>query len=157
MTTQRRLTVIHKSLLPLILTMLIIALSLLGCSDSKQFDDPEFWETATVDDMKSVMDDWRDSGGRFEGDFTPLHYATWNRASPELIEALLHNGANVNARYDNQYSDEDGFTPLHIAALLNSSAAIETLLNGGADIEARDASEATPLHIAALYGSASVA
>ena len=149
---------IHRhSLLP-ILTMFVAAVITIGCSEGKDFSVPEFWETATGDDMKSVMDDWRASEGR-DGDFTPLHYAVLYEAKPELVVALLDYGTDVNARYENRVSRFDGWTPLHLTIFrrtLDDSVIAETLLDRGADIEARDASGATPLHTAALYGDISV-
>lgn len=142
---------IRKHLLLPVLTIFVAASVVIGCSDGRKIDDRDFWETATADDMKSVMDDWRDAQGK-DGEFTPLHYAVLYSARSDFVRDLLDNGADVNARYDNQYSDMNGWTPLHMATFRGDSTSIETLLNMGADIEAKDASGATALHIAALYG-----
>ena len=145
----------------LLLSLLVVIVAiylLLGQKAGKEFDDPEFWQTATADDAKPVMDDWRDAEDA-DGEFTPLHYAVLYEAKPELVVALLDYGADVNARYDNQFSRFDGWTPLHLTIFRRTpddSVIAETLLDRGADIEARDASGATPLHTAALYGDVSV-
>ena len=143
-------------LLPLLVVIVAIYL-LLGREAGKQFDDPEFWRSASAEDMKSVMDDWRNVENA-DGEFTPLHYAVLYEAKPELVVALLDHGADVNARYDNRFSRFDGWTPLHLTIFrrIDDSVIAETLLDRGADIEARGASGATPLHTAALYGDISV-
>ncbi len=70
-----------------------------------------------------------------------------------VIQALLASGADVNAR-----NDEEGSTPLHVAASSGDVTAIRALLAGGADVNANAHKKggATPLHVAAASGKAAV-
>lgn len=67
--------------------------------------------------------------------FQPIHLMDMY-FEPEILEALLANGANINARND------EGITILHV---ITDPAAIPLLLKKGADIEARDVRGWTPL------------
>ena len=69
-------------------------------------------------------------------------------ALPEDITACLAAGADPSAR------DGNGWTPLHVAARLNGSAAVtEALLAGGADPSAQIENGQTPLHLAAGHNA----
>ena len=76
----------------------------------------------------------------------PLHRAAAEGDS-EALAALLEAGADADAR------DEDGVTPLHLAA---SPDIVEALLNAGADVDARPSNGRTPLHYAMLEGNGEV-
>lgn len=71
----------------------------------------------------------------------PIHLAAWQNENPEVMEALIKGGADVEAR------NGGGDTALHLAVWLNPPV-VEALLDGGADIRARTSSGRTPLDLA---------
>ena len=81
---------------------------------------------------------------------TPLHAAADNPVAEAIRALLLSAGANLEAR------DEDGNTSLHLAAQYvneyvignHAGAAIEALLDAGADATARNAAGQTPWDLA---------
>ena len=73
---------------------------------------------------------------------TALHCATW-KGLQSMVEFLLSQGADVNARNQN---DHWGTTALHAAAHANQPAIAELLIEAGADVNALDLNGKTPLH-----------
>ena len=63
--------------------------------------------------------------------------------NPEIVFALVRNGADVNA------SSRRLITPLHEAAIIGALHAVVALAESGANLEARDNEGTTPLHWAA--------
>lgn len=88
-----------------------------------------------------VFADARDGHGR-----SPLHWAA-KHGSPNVVELLLAEGSDVNAR------DKWGDTPLHVA---RTKEIAEALLTKGADLMARGMVDRTPLHSAASIGNLAV-
>ena len=71
---------------------------------------------------------------------TALHFAARKNPDPEVIEALLNAGAEVNAQ--DKYG---GWTPFHFAAKENPNPkVIEILLNAGAQVWVEDRAGKTP-------------
>ena len=66
--------------------------------------------------------------------------------SPELIQALLDKGADVNSKTSTD------LTPLHRAAMRGSLKALILLLDNGAQVNVQSNKGNTPLHTAALFG-----
>jgi ankyrin repeat protein len=72
---------------------------------------------------------------------TPLHVAA-NNGHKDVVQLLLVNGAEVNAR------DNKKMTPLHIAVINGHKEVIELLLTNGADANAKNNREMAPSHLA---------
>ena len=78
--------------------------------------------------------------------------ADWNTEA--FFEAAVVSDVTrcLQAGADTDVRNDDGGTPLHMAALGGSAEAVMTLLEAGADVEARNDNDWTPLHYAARWG-----
>ena len=61
------------------------------------------------------------------------------------VKALIEEGADVNAK------NENGWSPLHWAVMLEHKEIVELLIAHGADVNAKNKWGWTPLHMAALF------
>ena len=76
-------------------------------------------------------------------DGSVLHKAAYYSGSATLLENLITQGADVNAR------DKGAWTPLHLAAKNGHVEALQILLENGANMHVKDIKHGwTPLHIA---------
>lgn len=73
---------------------------------------------------------------------SPVHAAVARHHLRELVVAI-NDGEDIEAW------DDDGRTPLFLAAFNGHKAVLAELLRNGAQVNARDADEKTPLHYAA--------
>ena len=75
-----------------------------------------------------------------------IHQAVGN-GNIEAVKQYLAAGGDVNAK------DDDGWTPLHHAAIWSHKEIAELLIAEGADVNAKDQKEErAPLHMAAYWG-----
>ena len=102
-----------------------------------------FWQTSTLEDIKTTIKRDGDVHAHDESEWTPLHMAVAFRPNSEITSMLLDEGVNIEAR------TEDGLTPLHLAARWNfTPKTIQVLLSKGADIAVRDKGGKTPFDYA---------
>ena len=81
---------------------------------------------------------------------TPLDIAVEENATETAtVLRKYRNRSRTQAAPDVNTKDENGQTPLHLAALVNDYEKVQMLLNSGADVNAKNNSNYTPLHYAA--------
>ena len=98
-------------------------------------------QTLMEEELKEVID----PGDEFGNDLYLIHDAAI-QGQFHVAKILLQNGADVNAKNNNQY------TPLHHAADKGHSKIAELLIQSGADVHAKSSYQSTPLHYAARNG-----
>src|ERR1039458_10864547 len=99
------------------------------------------------------MSFWRKLFGASKSD-TPemeIHDATW-AGDLEKVKTLLKNNSNLVFS-----KDENGFTPLHVAAFNGHKNVAELLLANEAGVNTNENHGATPLYLAAQQGHKNLA
>jgi ankyrin repeat protein len=115
---------------------------------------------ADVETLRVLLDAKVDVNARDAADFTPLMVAVAN-GSVDAVKLLLSRGARVNdvsglgevilhapARAKNGTLALGSFTPLLLAAPAGSTELVKTLVDAGADVNAKDMRGMTPLMLA---------
>ena len=69
---------------------------------------------------------------------------------PDIVRSLIDRGAEVS------YEDEDGYTPLHFAAISGYAQIVEILVQNDANVNGSSRARSTPLTLAARMGYANV-
>ncbi len=113
-----------------------------ACSD---WNTDRFFETASVEEVRTCLKVGADPKARDRGGRTPLHLVARFNPNPDIVSELLKAGGDPRAR------DRGLWTPLHLAAAHNpNSAIIAVLLGAGADLKAWGGGGQTLLHLAAV-------
>ncbi len=117
-------------------------------ADCATWNTRQFFAVATPADMARCLEAGANLEARGGKDgLTPLHMAAVS-GSPDLVQALVQAGANLEVR------DNYGLTPLHGAARYGSPDLVQALVQAGANLEARGGKYGwTPLHVVAASGS----
>src|SRR4051794_15903287 len=112
----------------------------------------DIFEASVAGQTESVLAKLKDNPELLEsrnGDgWTPLHLAGFF-GTPELINALLDQGASVDARSGNAMAN----TPLHAAVAGGKTENVEALVKRGANVNAKQSGGWTALHGAAQSGN----
>ena len=134
-------------------SLTLIFLMLAGAAsagDCLRLCDDEFWKTQpTLSEVQSELNKGADLSASGLSDLTPLHYAAIF-ATPEHIQFLIKRGADLEAKTPSHKSSVTGKrTPLHYAARYTRNVEnVITLIEAGANINARASSGYTPLMLA---------
>ena len=100
----------------------------------------QYWQTATVQDVKNKIANGANVNAHGIYDNTPLMYASGFNENPEIVSILIAARANVNAQ------SQHGTTPLMWASRFNENPEIiTTLITARANVNARDNEGRTPL------------
>ena len=91
-----------------------------------------------LDAIVKFLNEGADIDGRYDKDFTPLHWAA-AMGKAEAVNLLAEKGADLNAR------DQAQSTPILVAAFLGRAECVRMLLAKGADAELRNVYQSRPL------------
>ena len=91
-----------------------------------------------LDAIVKFLNKGADIDGRYDKDFTPLHWAA-AMGKAEAVNLLAEKGADLNAR------DQAQSTPVLVAAFLGRAECVRMLLAKGADAELRNVYQSRPL------------
>jgi ankyrin repeat protein len=123
----------------------VLAIATTGAADSRVADAARLGDRGAV---RALLKEGADVNSAQGDGMTALHWAALN-GDADLCAMLLHAGANVKA-----VMRLGGYTPLSMAARHGHTAAIATLIKGGADVNAATSNGVTPLMFAAASGRA---
>lgn len=130
----------------IILLLLVIAgfFGLKAMNPNKKFSTIAYWETATLQDVDDIPDVALLPGNK---NGPVLMWASTTTQNPDIIQALLTRGADVN-EVDGEFLG----TPLSGAASYNKNTEIiDILITNGADLSKRLWHENSILQTAAMY------
>ena len=109
-----------------------------------------FFAEATEATVAACLEAGRDPNGPDSAGWTPLHRAAGESEDPQVVEALLAAGAELEARSNPTgpiHRSIGSVTPLIVAVHRGTSpAVVEALVRAGADVDARDQYGCTVLH-----------
>ncbi|XP_064414576.1 ankyrin repeat domain-containing protein 27 isoform X2 [Latimeria chalumnae] len=104
-----------------------------------------------LDWLDEDLDEEEENGYVLKSEFChPLCQCPKCEPMQKKLARIPANGLGVNS------SSQDGFTPLHVAALHGHCDLVCMLLRHGANVSARNANRATPLHLACQNGQLQV-
>ncbi|MDR2806825.1 MAG: ankyrin repeat domain-containing protein [Puniceicoccales bacterium] len=95
-----------------------------------------------TDERVEEREDLRSFYGLFRGKSADIH-----EERLKIVRVLLESGANINTK------TEEGYTPLHYAAMTRDEALVQEFIKAKADVNVATEDGYTPLHYAAVTKS----
>ena len=121
-----------KKIILIVLTIFLFNTNMVFASDN--FSNPDWWKTATVEDVKREIENGADVNAKDSEGGNALMYAVASNSNPEVLKKLIDAGADVNS-----YIDSDPvYIPILIMAIEQGNAIItKILLDSGANVNAK--------------------
>lgn len=127
--------------------ILLAAVGSANAGDCMKLCDGSFWrKNPTLADVKAEIAEGADIHDDIFG-YTPLHYAAY-RSTPEILQFLVDQSVNLEARTSGDTTAPGGKTPLRMAITGWDVAKVKLLTKAGANVNTQDGYGNTPLHAA---------
>lgn len=137
-----------KRLLAIALIVLCGFSPLAEATKKNKLLDYQFMETATLEDVKKAIKGGAKVKAEDRDGKTALFYAAKYGHYPDVVKFLVKKGVKVNAKTKGPYTDAS--TALMEGIANPNPQVIQSLIDSGADVKARDAYGGTPLHYAGI-------
>ena len=149
--------------MPVILQLIAVSLAVLtfavpvhAQADCTKWNTHQFFDEATVAEVRRCLEGGADPDVRTAVGWTPLHFAA-RHGTAEIVFAAYHGTAEtvtvlLEADADPDARGEMWTTPLHVAALHGTAGTVVVLLDAGADASARTIDGETPFELASRNG-----
>jgi len=124
-----------------LISLIIVTSMILGCGGGAYTYTPSKPEVASKPVLQSKP----------VNDYDRLIFAAVRANNTEKLNGIIVKGHKVNIK------DDNGYTPLHIAAVHNYAEIAEMLIKNGADVNSKDKNGETPLFYAIRFASPDVA
>jgi ankyrin repeat protein len=109
-------------------------------------------QKGTVKDVQDFVEQNPDAAHAEDNDgWTPLHFAALSCVNADILEYLISQGANINAKSKRTLRMSE-VTPLHVAIIKRNIEFAKFLISAKANVNAISETAGTPLYTAAIMG-----
>ena len=127
--------------------ILLAAVGSASAGDCMKLCKSFFWnENTSISDIEMEIARGANIHDNVSG-YTPLHFAA-RKSTPEIVQFLVNEGVNLEAKVQGDTTGPEGETPLHYATYSRNPENVAVLLKAGSNIDAKDGRKRTALHFA---------